>query len=212
MKTMNHVTGRSSCPRLRSGTAILEMVLVLPIFILLLVGVIDMGKAWSVTSVLSNAAREGARYGMTRPLDTQTIQDHAIAEALASGVKVYREGESSVQIFKTTPGQPDQPFGDTDEPKAGDPIRVRVTYRFAPILGSFLGRLRIRIVRESTMAILADHQADYGDDDDVEDFTGDPDFDEDPDEEDDELPSCDECDDDDSGDANPDCAKGCVAD
>ena len=214
MRTMNNGAGRSNfCSRrLRRGAAALEFALVLPLFALLLVGVIDLGTAWSITGVLSNAAREGARYGITHPLDTQTIQDRAIAEALNSGVKVYRDGESSVQVLKTAPGQPDLPFGDTDEPKAGDPIHVKVSYRHTPILGVFLGRLRIRIVRESTMSILADHQSDYGDDDEVEEFTGDPDFDTDPDEEEDELPSCDECDDDDPDAPNPDCAKGCIAD
>lgn len=196
----------------RRGAALVEFALVVPVLLLLLLGVIDFGRGWSALGVLSNAAREGARYGAANPLDLQTIQDHAITEALGSGIKVYREGESSVEVFKTAAGQPDTPFSETDEPRAGDPIRVRVTYRYQPFFASLLGLQRIRMSRESTMPIMANFQTSYGDDDEVEEFTGDEDFEEDPDDEEDELPSCDECDDDDPNDPDPDCALGCVAD
>ena len=44
------------------GSAAVEMALVLPLFILLIGGIVDVGRAFMVTAALSNAAREGTRY------------------------------------------------------------------------------------------------------------------------------------------------------
>jgi hypothetical protein len=47
----------------RKGQTLVEFALVLPIFLLMLFGVIDGGRYVFVNSTLSNAAREGARLG-----------------------------------------------------------------------------------------------------------------------------------------------------
>ena len=54
------IAGREGRPR---GQGLVEFALVLPIFLLLLFGVIDGGRYVFVNSTLSNAAREGARLG-----------------------------------------------------------------------------------------------------------------------------------------------------
>lgn len=48
------------------GAAMVEMALVLPIVILLFLGMIDFGRALFLYNNLTNAAREGARYGATQ--------------------------------------------------------------------------------------------------------------------------------------------------
>jgi Flp pilus assembly protein TadG len=56
--------GRSGCESLRRahrGQAMVEMALVLPIFLLVLFGLIDVGRLVFTNSMLSQAAREGAR-------------------------------------------------------------------------------------------------------------------------------------------------------
>ena len=45
------------------GAALVEMALVLPIVILLFLGIIDFGRALFLYNNLTNAAREGARFG-----------------------------------------------------------------------------------------------------------------------------------------------------
>ena len=47
----------------RRGQSLVEFALILPVFLLLLFGVIDGGRYVFVSSALSNAAREGARLG-----------------------------------------------------------------------------------------------------------------------------------------------------
>ena len=48
---------------MRTGQALVEFALILPVFLLLLFGLIDVGRYVYMNTVLSQAAREGARLG-----------------------------------------------------------------------------------------------------------------------------------------------------
>jgi Flp pilus assembly protein TadG len=47
----------------QEGAAAVEFALILPILLLLIAGIIDFGHYWYIGHVLSDASREGARYG-----------------------------------------------------------------------------------------------------------------------------------------------------
>ena len=47
--------------RLRRGVAMAEFAIILPIFMLAVIGIIEFGRAVMVQQILVNAAREGAR-------------------------------------------------------------------------------------------------------------------------------------------------------
>ncbi len=53
--------GLNSRMKREEGAAMLEMVIVLPLLMLLLFGILEMGLAFARFQVVSNAAREGAR-------------------------------------------------------------------------------------------------------------------------------------------------------
>ena len=55
------------------GQALVEFALLLPLFLLLLFGMIDFGRAYSASVTLTNAAREGARFGVIQPTNTSGI-------------------------------------------------------------------------------------------------------------------------------------------
>ena|SRR5579885_3547641 len=55
------------------GVSLVEFAFVVPVFLLLLFGMIDFGRAYSTSVTLTNAVREGARYGITNPTDTSGI-------------------------------------------------------------------------------------------------------------------------------------------
>lgn len=55
------------------GDGLVEFALVLPILIMLLMGILDLGRAFYAYSAIANAAREGARQGIITPEDTATI-------------------------------------------------------------------------------------------------------------------------------------------
>ena len=58
----------SAAPRERSrGQSLVEFALVVPVFLMIAFGTIDFGLAFDASMVITNAAREGAREGVTNP-------------------------------------------------------------------------------------------------------------------------------------------------
>jgi Flp pilus assembly protein TadG len=63
----------------RSGQALVEFALVVPIFMLLVMGVIEFGRAWNLQQTITEAAREGARRAAVfDPTVTPTAAANAI--------------------------------------------------------------------------------------------------------------------------------------
>ena len=56
----------------REGTALVELALVLPIFVMVTLGIVEFGRAMMVGQLVTNAAREGARLGI---IDGSTNSD-----------------------------------------------------------------------------------------------------------------------------------------
>lgn len=105
----------------RRGSSLVEMALTLPIVLMMLFGTLDLGRAVYAQNVITNAAREGARYGVVPPYDSQAIMDYT--ETFIIGLN------------------PDEVTVQTEQPSA-DTVRVTVTYSFStvtPLVGKFLG-------------------------------------------------------------------------
>lgn len=79
------------------GTSIVEMALVLPLFMLLVLGVMDFGRAIYVRNILANAARDGARFAIVDPANTTCIREAAIARGSIANLT-----PSSVTITRGT--------------------------------------------------------------------------------------------------------------
>jgi Flp pilus assembly protein TadG len=62
------------------GQALAEFALVLPLILLFIAGVVEMGRAWNIKQVVTDAAREGARYTV--------VQDANIPDLAAVQTKV----------------------------------------------------------------------------------------------------------------------------
>jgi Flp pilus assembly protein TadG len=54
------------------GNALVETAITMPILLLLMVGIFEVGRAYETWQVLANAAREGARVSVTPSNDTNT--------------------------------------------------------------------------------------------------------------------------------------------
>ena len=125
----------------RSGAAMVEMALVLPLFLMLILGVIEFGRAMMIANLVTNAAREGARMAV---LDgsSNTEVTNAITTFLQSSIGM---GVSSSDIGLTitvTPaaGNPN-PANNVANSISRDLISVRVELPFnqvALIPGSYL--------------------------------------------------------------------------
>jgi Flp pilus assembly protein TadG len=55
------------------GQALLEFTLILPVFLFVLFAIVDFGRAYSCNVTITNAAREGARMGITGATSAQII-------------------------------------------------------------------------------------------------------------------------------------------
>lgn len=121
------------------GQSLVELALTLPVLVLILVGVLDLGRLYMGYVALTNAAREGARYAIDHPTDTTGIQNQAVAEINGTGLPHLTASNISVSS------------GGTD---SGNPITVTVSYPF-PLVTPFLfaGLQTVSINTSATMQI-----------------------------------------------------------
>ncbi|NCO40166.1 MAG: pilus assembly protein TadG [Armatimonadetes bacterium CG_4_10_14_3_um_filter_66_18] len=112
--------------RSRRGQAAVETALVLPLFLVVIMGIIEASRAMYTYSVVSNAAREGARYGIMHPTwtDSNANPDPDNIEARA---RQFTVGLDSAQLTIAT----SLPDGASTK---GNRIRVAAAYSFRMIL------------------------------------------------------------------------------
>jgi hypothetical protein len=76
-KTLNHH---------HPGQSLVEFALVLPLFVLLIAGIFDIGRAFYSSITITNATREGARYGTLNPDYAPGMCRVAYNEVIESGL------------------------------------------------------------------------------------------------------------------------------
>ncbi len=96
------------------GQSLVEFAFCLPVLMLLVLGIFDLGRAFNAHIVITNAAREGAYYGSLYPHDTSGISAQVMNEAQGSGIPIAAE-----DIAISTTGA------------NGTPVSVTVAYDFA---------------------------------------------------------------------------------
>ena len=113
----------------RSGQAIVEFAIVSVAFFTIVFGTIDFGRAIFMYSELSNAVREGARYGKINPSDSagiqQTIRDKAPSLGGTDASSPLLTVENPVCVSGSYPDCTD--------------VTVSASYRFIPLVARYLG-------------------------------------------------------------------------
>jgi Flp pilus assembly protein TadG len=134
----------------QQGQGLLEFALVLPILLLVVFGVLDLGRIFFATINLTNAAREGVRYLTLHPDDVTNpggtfkgSKTAAVDEANYGGIPISL-GDVTVSCSKTDPG--------SDYCDSGTPATVTVTYDFYLVLGWILPS-PITLTRSAVMVI-----------------------------------------------------------
>jgi len=126
---------RSSKITRQSGQDLVEFAIVLPLLLLILFGVADLGRLFHATVAITNAAREGARFGSlyrnnipigtypcNEPIETlPEVIFASCAEGRNSGIDISR-----ITVTATCP----------QGCSAFEPLLVTVTYNFDFILGN----------------------------------------------------------------------------
>jgi Flp pilus assembly protein TadG len=98
----------------RCGAAVVEFAVVAPVFFMLVVGIIEVGRAMMVQQVLINASREGARRA-SMLASNQTVVLNAVSE--------YTDGTGVHGVTATVSPDP-------AAASAGDQITVTATVNF----------------------------------------------------------------------------------
>jgi Flp pilus assembly protein TadG len=77
--------GQAVMPRRGRGQALTEFALIFPVLMLMLLGVVDLGRGIYAYNAVSNAAREGGRTAIVNQY-AQDVVDRAAAQATALGI------------------------------------------------------------------------------------------------------------------------------
>jgi hypothetical protein len=119
------------------GQALVEFALVIPLFLLIIFGLVDLGRAVFVNNSLAEAARDGARYG--------SVQARAFNDATRSDVEDW--------IVDRLDGVPDPTASVTCEPAhpdfgctVDDVLVVTVSSNLdmiTPVIGQIIGTLEL---------------------------------------------------------------------
>lgn len=118
----------------RRGQAMVEFALIVPIFVLLLVGLFDAGRAVYAFNTVNNAAREAGRVAIV----DQTLT-HVQAEGVAQGSGLGLEA-SDISIMYRNPA--DTGSCPNSPPAIGCLAVITVTYDYTaafPVVGQLLG-------------------------------------------------------------------------
>ena len=130
-----------------AGQSMFEFALALPIFLLLVFGLVDLGRGFYYYNLLGNMAREGARYAIVDPDDTLAISNTVGSAAIA----LDRSGPLKTDVITN---------GTATGYNRGNPITVSLTYSMyaiTPMIGEIIPR-GLGLRASSTMLI----EGDYG--------------------------------------------------
>jgi hypothetical protein len=121
------------------GTAIVEMALALPVFLLLTVGVFDLGRAVYVRNALSNAARDAARFASVDPANEDCVKSVA-------GFHDSLVGLTLADVSYTPPASPTM-----NQPVT---VTVQTTYQpITPLVRLLIGTDNLTLTANTTMYV-----------------------------------------------------------
>jgi Flp pilus assembly protein TadG len=123
------------CSRTERGQDLAEYALILPIFLLVVMSIFDMGRAVYYYSALQNSVREGARYGIIYPDDITGIENVVRQKAVGLDIR-------GLNISTSYPTE--------------DTIQVRATFQFqiiTPIIGALFGSNELTFSGQATMHV-----------------------------------------------------------
>ena len=144
MSTLHRRRGR--------GQSLVEFALILPIFLLFIFGILDLGRAVYAYHTLNNAAREAARVAIVDQTITH-IEDAAIGQALGLGIEAADITLDWRHANLADVPNSCAPYLGMNE-VASCTVMIRVEYEFraaTPIIGDIVGD--IAMAGESSMIV-----------------------------------------------------------
>ena len=140
----------------QKGTTALEFALVLPVFLTLVLGVVDFGMYFFVQHTVQYATREGARFALVGKSIGELDRESSIVEIIKDNASLAVDPNGlSISIFPLTDsyGDPDnsQDMQDAGNPGAIMRVRTKYTHDFlTPVIGAFFSNGNIVVQAEAT--------------------------------------------------------------
>ncbi len=128
--------GGNTAIRNRKGQALVESALVLSLFLALLFGIIEFGRAWFYSNNLDNSVRAAARYGavLGNSSTSAALIDSYLRTEIAAIIPPDGIQSTNVEVFdKTTDAL--KPVNDAAH---GDTLSVSAVYNFQVIPGNII--------------------------------------------------------------------------
>jgi hypothetical protein len=122
------------------GQSLVEVAITLPILILIVMSILDLGRAYYASITLSDAAAEGAAYAALHP--SRTVQ---IIERVA-------DGSNALVVIA-----PERVSVDSPDPTPGRPITVTVQYDYeilTPLVNALVEEGKIEMTAQVVQAII----------------------------------------------------------
>jgi Flp pilus assembly protein TadG len=127
---------RSTRPTRPRGSVLVEASIVLPIFLLMLLGIFEYSRYVMVRNLVDNATREGARYAVVHVYDKTTADIQAEVLKRLAG----QDGQLAsynCQVFEANPATGANQ-GIWTNAAFGDWVMVQITGTYRPALPNFL--------------------------------------------------------------------------
>jgi len=118
--------------KFQNGQSLVEFALILPVFVVVLLGIMEFGRLWEVSNILTSAAREGVRVAAV------TEPDAAKATSAAQTVlSVGRITNATITV---------------SGPNASNEVSVTIAIVYTPLTGSIIpGFSSFTLSRSTTM-------------------------------------------------------------
>ncbi len=133
--------------KIGQGQSLVEFALVLPVLLIIIVGVFDLGRVFFALITINNAARAGAR-SYTLNIDVSKAQQAAVSEATNSGIAITTGNVTincqQYNVYSNTYYAPPC--------LSGDAVHSVVSYTFTSLL-NFLIPAQINLQRSVEMAM-----------------------------------------------------------
>jgi len=118
------------------GQALLEFALILPILLMLVLGILEFGRAWNLAQMMSDVAREGTRQAV---IADPTITEQSVKDFMAQKLET-----AGVPVGAMSPPSGSIEFTDTNgvatwHPPTGTPVTgtIRIPYSWMFFGGAF---------------------------------------------------------------------------
>jgi Flp pilus assembly protein TadG len=128
------------------GQTLVEFALILPIFVLVLFGIFDLGRAVYAYNTVNNAAREAVRLAIVDQ-NVPAVRDRAVDMSVSLAVADADVSVKFLEADYTGNGTTNAcASGGDPGPRIGCIAEVEVTYHYAaatPIISSLIGKLTL---------------------------------------------------------------------